>query len=135
MKAASDDRDEDVDGPVGFYGQAQRKRGFAADMALQFHALPMAAEGAVPRGSSSLPFWTARPQPGRLPAGLKGGEDIESAVGRSTLIVGAFVQAGLGLNVLARLLDAADLDMFRTCKSSMQTIAWFWLMALVALCR
>jgi len=46
-KAACDSRDEDVDGPVGFDSAAQRKREFAADMALQSHALLMAAEGAV----------------------------------------------------------------------------------------
>ena len=46
-KAACDARDEDVDGPVGFDGRAQRKREFAADMGLQAHALRMAAEGAV----------------------------------------------------------------------------------------
>ena len=46
-KAACDARDEDVDGPVGFDGPAQRKREFAADMGLQAHALRMAAEGAV----------------------------------------------------------------------------------------
>jgi hypothetical protein len=46
-KAANDARDEDLDGPVGFDGQAQRKREFAADMALQSHALRMASEGAI----------------------------------------------------------------------------------------
>lgn len=46
-KAANDDRGEDRDGPVGFDSAAQRKREFAADMALQSHALLMAAEGAV----------------------------------------------------------------------------------------
>uniref|UniRef100_A0A939SAB1 Uncharacterized protein n=1 Tax=Bradyrhizobium barranii subsp. barranii TaxID=2823807 RepID=A0A939SAB1_9BRAD len=46
-KASCDARDEDVDGPVGFDGQAQRRREFAADMGLQAHALRMAAEGAV----------------------------------------------------------------------------------------
>ncbi|MGY3614022.1 hypothetical protein [Bradyrhizobium sp. USDA 10063] len=46
-KAANDARDEDLDGPVGFDGAAQRKREFAADMALQSHALRMAAEGAI----------------------------------------------------------------------------------------
>lgn len=46
-KAACDTRDEDVDGPVGFDGQAQRKREFAAEVGLQAHALRMAAEGAV----------------------------------------------------------------------------------------
>jgi hypothetical protein len=46
-KAANDVRDEDLDGPVGFDSAAQRKREFAADMALQSHALRMAAEGAV----------------------------------------------------------------------------------------
>jgi hypothetical protein len=46
-KAACDARDEDVDGPVGFDGQAQRKREFAAEVGLQAHALRMAAEGAV----------------------------------------------------------------------------------------
>lgn len=46
-KAACDERDEDVGGPVGFDSAAQRKREFAADMALQAHALRMAAEGTV----------------------------------------------------------------------------------------
>lgn len=46
-KLANEMRDEDVDGPVGFDGTAQRKREFAAEMALQSHALRMAAEGAV----------------------------------------------------------------------------------------
>lgn len=46
-KAANDLRDEDIDGPVGFTGSAQRKREFAADMGLQAYALRMAAEGAV----------------------------------------------------------------------------------------
>lgn len=44
---ANDARDEDLDGPVGFDTQAQRKREFAADLGLQAHALRMAAEGAV----------------------------------------------------------------------------------------
>lgn len=44
-KAASDLRDEDLDGPVGFDSAAQRKREFAADMGVQAHALRMAAEG------------------------------------------------------------------------------------------
>jgi len=46
-KLANDMRDEDLDGPVGFDSQSQRKREFAADMGLQAHALRMAAEGAV----------------------------------------------------------------------------------------
>jgi hypothetical protein len=46
-KLANDRRDEDLDGPFGFDSTAQRKREFAADMALQSHALRMAAEGAV----------------------------------------------------------------------------------------
>ncbi|MBZ9886046.1 hypothetical protein LB535_27285 [Mesorhizobium sp. CA10] len=46
-KSACDDRNEDVAGPVGFDSAAQRKREFAADMALQAHALRMAAEGAI----------------------------------------------------------------------------------------
>ena len=46
-KLANDTRDEDLDGPVGFDSAAQRKREFAADIALQSHALSMAAEGAV----------------------------------------------------------------------------------------
>src|SRR5574343_306712 len=29
----------------------------------------------------------------------------------------------------------ADLDMLRTCKSSMHTIAWFWLIVVEVLCR
>jgi hypothetical protein len=44
-KGANDARDEDLDGPVGFDGTAQRKREFAADMGLQAHALRCAAEG------------------------------------------------------------------------------------------
>ncbi|HEV7323483.1 MAG TPA: hypothetical protein VGN91_00300 [Bosea sp. (in: a-proteobacteria)] len=46
-KSACEARDEDIGGPVGFDGQAQRRREFAADMGLQAHALLMAAEGAV----------------------------------------------------------------------------------------
>jgi hypothetical protein len=46
-KLSNDIRDEDLDGPVGFESAAQRKREFAAAMALQSHALRMAAEGAV----------------------------------------------------------------------------------------
>ncbi len=46
-KAASDFRDEDLDGPVGFDSTAQRKREFAADMGIQAYALRMAAEGVV----------------------------------------------------------------------------------------
>lgn len=46
-KASNDARDEDLDGPVGYDSAAQRKREFAADMAIQSHALRMAAEGAV----------------------------------------------------------------------------------------
>ena len=46
-KAANDMREEDRDGPVGFDSAAQRKREFAANMALQSHCLRMAAEGAV----------------------------------------------------------------------------------------
>lgn len=46
-KLANDIRDEDLDGPVGFDSNAQRKREFAADMGIQAHALRMAAEGAV----------------------------------------------------------------------------------------
>ena len=46
-KGANDARDEDLDGPVGFDGAAQRKREFAADMGLQAHALRCAAEGVV----------------------------------------------------------------------------------------
>jgi hypothetical protein len=53
------------------------------------------------------------------------------------LIEDGFIQAGLGPNVLARFLGvpAADLDMFRTCKSSIHTIAWFWLIVVEHLCR
>ncbi len=46
-KGANDTRDEDLDGPVGFDGAAQRKREFAADMGLQANALRCAAEGVV----------------------------------------------------------------------------------------
>ncbi len=69
-KAACDNRDEDVDGPVGFDGAAQRKREFAADMALQSHALLMAAEGAVAAyehvvGESWKPFERPLDNPGQ----------------------------------------------------------------------
>jgi hypothetical protein len=46
-KSANDSRDEDLDGPVGFDSNAQRKREFAADMGIQAHALRCAAEGVV----------------------------------------------------------------------------------------
>ena len=69
-KAACDARDEDVDGPVGFDGPAQRKREFAADMGLQAHALRMAAEGAVAAyeqvvGETWKPFERQVDQPGQ----------------------------------------------------------------------
>lgn len=46
-KSANTARDEDLDGPVGFDSNAQRKREFAADMGIQSHALRCAAEGVV----------------------------------------------------------------------------------------
>lgn len=46
-KSANDTRDEDLDGPVGFDSNAQRKREFAADMGIQAHALRCAAEGTI----------------------------------------------------------------------------------------
>lgn len=46
-KAASDDRDDDRDGIVGYDSSAQRKREFAADMGIQAFSLRMAAEGAA----------------------------------------------------------------------------------------
>lgn len=46
-KSANNARDEDLDGPVGFDSNAQRKREFAADMGIQSHALRCAAEGVV----------------------------------------------------------------------------------------
>jgi hypothetical protein len=69
-KAACDDRDEDVGGPVGFDSAAQRKREFAADMALQAHALRMAAEGAIAAyehvvGEKWKPFERAVENPGQ----------------------------------------------------------------------
>lgn len=69
-KAACDERDEDVGGPVGFDSAAQRKREFAADMALQAHALQMAAEGAVTAyehvvGQTWRPFERAIDNPGQ----------------------------------------------------------------------
>ena len=69
-KAACDARDEDVGGPVGFDGPAQRKREFAADMGLQAHALRMAAEGAVAAyervvGETWKPFERQVDQPGQ----------------------------------------------------------------------
>lgn len=69
-KSACDDRDEDADGPVGFNSAAQRKREFAADMALRSHALRMAAEGAVSAyeqvvGEAWKPFERAIENPGK----------------------------------------------------------------------
>jgi len=69
-KAACDDRDEDIGGPVGFDSAAQRKREFAADMARQAHALRMAAEGAVAAyehviGEKWKPFERAVDNPGQ----------------------------------------------------------------------
>lgn len=69
-KAACDDRDEDVGGPVGFDSAAQRKREFAADMGLQAHALRMAAEGAIAAyehvvGEKWKPFERAVENPGQ----------------------------------------------------------------------
>jgi hypothetical protein len=69
-KAACDARNEDVDGPVGFDSAAQRKRQFAADMALQSHALRMAAEGAVTAyeqvvGEAWKPFERSAANPGQ----------------------------------------------------------------------
>jgi hypothetical protein len=69
-KAACDDRDEDVDGPVGFDSAAQRKREFAADMALQAHALRMAVEGVVAAyeqviGEAWKPFERPAENPGQ----------------------------------------------------------------------
>lgn len=46
-KSANDARDEDLEGPVGFDSNAQRKREFAADMGIQAHALRCAAEGTI----------------------------------------------------------------------------------------
>ena len=69
-KAANDARDEDHDGPVGYESAAQRKREFAADMAIQSHALRMAAEGAVAAyeqvvGESWKPFDRPVENPGQ----------------------------------------------------------------------
>jgi len=69
-KAACDDRDEDVGGPVGFDSAAQRKREFAADMGLQAHALRMAAEGTIAAyehvvGEKWKPFERAVENPGQ----------------------------------------------------------------------
>ena len=69
-KAANDARDEDLDGPVGYDSAAQRKREFAADMAIQSHALRMAAEGAVAAyeqvvGESWKPFDRPVENPGQ----------------------------------------------------------------------
>jgi hypothetical protein len=68
-KLANDTRDEDLDGPVGFESAAQRKREFAAEVAVQAHALRMAAEGAVAAyehvvGESWKPFERQPDQPG-----------------------------------------------------------------------
>ncbi|AMM87403.1 hypothetical protein [Martelella sp. AD-3] len=69
-KGSNDSRDEDLDGPVGFNGAAQRKREFAADMGLQAHALRCAAEGVVSAyeqviGESWKPFTRQVENPGQ----------------------------------------------------------------------
>ena len=69
-KDSNDSRDEDLDGPVGFNGAAQRKREFAADMGLQAHALRCAAEGVVSAyeqviGESWKPFTRQVENPGQ----------------------------------------------------------------------
>lgn len=69
-KGSNDSRDEDLDGPVGFNGAAQRKREFAADMGLQAHALRCAAEGVVGAyeqviGESWKPFTRQVENPGQ----------------------------------------------------------------------
>ena len=46
-KLANDLRDEDREGPAGFDSEAQRKRDFAATLAVQAFQLLMAAEGAA----------------------------------------------------------------------------------------
>ena len=84
-KAACDDRDEDVGGPVGFDSAAQRKREFAADMALQAHALRMAAEGAIPAyehvvGEKWKPFDPTVENPGQT-VDRKASELTMSALG------------------------------------------------------
>ena len=54
-----------------------------------------------------------------------------------TLIEDGAIEAGFLAHFLARLfaVPLEDLDKFRTCKSSMQTSAWFWLIVVVVLCR
>lgn len=84
-KSACDDRDEDVGGPVGFDSAAQRKREFAADMALQAHALRMAAEGAVAAyekvvGEAWKPFERPVENPGQS-VGRKAAELQMAALG------------------------------------------------------
>jgi len=69
-KGSNDSRDEDLDGPVGFNGAAQRKREFAADMGLQAHALRCAAEGVISAyeqviGESWKPFTRQVENPGQ----------------------------------------------------------------------
>ena len=69
-KGSNDSRDEDLDGPVGFNGAAQRKREFAADMGLQAHTLRCAAEGVVSAyeqviGESWKPFTRQVENPGQ----------------------------------------------------------------------
>jgi len=69
-KAASDDRDDDRDGIVGYDSSAQRKREFAADMGIQAFSLRMAAEGAVSAyehavGESWKPFVRPVDNPGQ----------------------------------------------------------------------
>ena len=69
-KSANDTRDEDLDGPVGFDSNAQRKREFAADMGIQAHALRCAAEGVVTAyeevvGEAWKPFQRQVENPGK----------------------------------------------------------------------
>ena len=67
-KLYNEDRDEDRHGPAGFDSRAQRAREFAAELALQAHAILAAAEGAVEAfehltGDVWRP-WTPAPHPG-----------------------------------------------------------------------
>ena len=66
-KLHNEDRDEDRHGLAGFDSRAQRAREFAAELALQAHAILAAAEGAVEAfehliGDVWRP-WTPAPHP------------------------------------------------------------------------
>ena len=68
---ANEARDNDLDGPIGFESRAERKRTFAAEMAMQAYAFLAAAEGALAAyaqitGEDWKPYQAAAEGPARV---------------------------------------------------------------------